>query len=112
MKTILATIVLGLASTTAALAGSGVYMGRASTGEAVYYHGARAQCGNLPSNHECWKNPAASYTIGRDQVFAIPDCKRRIFKEVWVGDRLVARNMRPQSKAISLVLETACNSAR
>ncbi len=90
---------------------TGVYMGKASTGEAVYYQGARAQCGDLPRTHECWRNPMIAYTIGRDHVAAIPNCQRGMFKEVWIGDRLVARNMKPASRAIQRVLETGCNSA-
>lgn len=96
----------------AALAGDTVYMGKASTGEPVYYHGARTQCGDLPPNHECWKNPMVSYTIGSDRIAAIANCKKGIFSQVWLGDRMVAKNMRPQSEAIRLVLRTACNSVR
>jgi len=87
-------------------------MGRASTGEAVYYIGANTQCGDLPRSHECWKNPMINYRIGKDNVAAIPDCKRGIFKEAWVGDRKVATNYRPQSEAIQLVLRTGCNTVR
>lgn len=113
MKKIIATLLFTLAATAPAFAqGKGVYMGRASTGEPVYYHGARAQCGDLPRTHECWKNPMLVYTIGSDEVTAIPDCRRGVFKEVWVDGQLVERNLRPQSEAIRLVLRTACNSVR
>lgn len=101
-----------LALATPAIAQDGVYMGKASTGEAVYYMGATAQCGDLPRTDQCWKNPTISYKIGADYVTAIPDCRRNTFKEVWVGDRKVATNMRPQSEAIRLVLRTGCNSVR
>lgn len=96
----------------AAQAQTPVYMGKASTGEPVYYIGANAQCGDLPRNHACWQNPMISYTIGADQVAAIPDCKQGIFAEVWVGGKLVTRNMKPASKAIQSVLETGCNSVK
>ena len=105
-------LVAVLVAAAPAIAQAGTYMGRASTGEAVYYMGARAQCGDLPRSDSCWKNPMISYKIGNDTVAAIPDCKRGVFKEVWVGDRKVATNMKPQSEAISLVLRTGCNSVR
>lgn len=98
-----------LASTTSALA-QGTYMGQASTGEAVYYNGARAQCGDLPRSHPCYASPMVAYTIGNDHVSAIADCQRGVFKEVWVGSQLVTRNMAPQSQAIAAVLNTACNA--
>ncbi len=101
---------LGLA--TPAIAQNRVYMGKASTGEAVYYMGATAQCGDLPRTDKCWKNPTIAYKIGSDYVTAIPDCQRNVFKEVWVRDRKVATNMRPQSEAIQLVLRAGCNSVR
>ncbi len=111
MKHVMMTLV-GLMVALPAIAQDGVYMGKASTGEAVYYLGAKAQCGDLPRSHACWKNPMISYKIGNDYVSAIPDCKRGIFKEAWVGDRKVAINMKPQSEAIRLVLRTGCNSVR
>jgi hypothetical protein len=85
-----------------------IYMGTASTGEAVYLLGSAAQCGDLPVDHECWKNPAISYRIGRDVVYAIPDCDARTFSEVWIGDELVATDMTPESEAIEKVLSFAC----
>lgn len=87
-----------------------IYMGKASTGEPVWYNGARAQCGDLPHDDECWKNPMVVYTIGSDHVTAIPDCKKGVFKEVWMKEQLIAKAMRPASQAIRSVLETACNS--
>ncbi|BAS58102.1 hypothetical protein NIES2135_25130 [Leptolyngbya boryana NIES-2135] len=95
-----------------AIAQMPVYMGKASTGEPVYYIGAKAQCGDLPRDHQCWQNPMISYTIGRDQVAAIPNCKQGVFAEIWVDGKLVTRNMKPASKAIQAVLETGCNSVK
>jgi hypothetical protein len=37
---------------------------------------------------------------------AIADRHRGVFNEVWVGDRIVNRNMRPQSKAIQKIKPT------
>jgi hypothetical protein len=91
----------------------GIYFGKASTGERVFYRGAKAQCGDLPRSHDCWLNtPMVAYRIGQDNVSAVADCRRGIFKEVWLGGRIVERNMKPSSKAIGLVLEVACNSLR
>jgi hypothetical protein len=86
----------------------GVYMGTASTGEAVYYLGSAAQCGDLPADDECWSNPAVAYIIGEDEVYAVPDCEANTFSEVWLGDELVATNMTPESGAIQKVLDYAC----
>jgi hypothetical protein len=85
-----------------------IYMGTASTGEAVYLLGSAVQCGDLPADDECWRNPAISYRIGRDVVFAVPDCDARTFSEVWIGDELVATDMAPESEAIEKVLSYAC----
>lgn len=47
-------------------------MGRASTGEVVYYHSAGFQCGHLPKNDFCWwLTLMLSYTIGSDNMSAI-----------------------------------------
>jgi hypothetical protein len=32
-----------------------------------------------------------------------------VFQEVWVGDQIVAYDMRPQSDAMQLVLNNACS---
>lgn len=96
-----------------AVAEDGVYFGKASTGERVFYRGAKAQCGDLPRSHDCWLNtPMVAYRIGRDEVSAVADCRRGVFKELWLAGRLTARDMKPSSKAIQLVLEVACNSVR
>lgn len=110
MKPFLLALVFAVAVVTPALGQERLYMGKASTGEPVWYNGARAQCGDLPRAHECWQNPMVSYTIGSDHVSAIPDCKKGVFKEVWIGDRVVSRSMRPASQALRSVLETACNA--
>lgn len=98
--------------TTPAFAEPSIYMGKAATGESVYYHGATAQCGDLPRHHTCWKNPMVSYRIGRDHVAAITNCQKGVFSEVWLDGKLVRRNMKPESEAMRLVLRTACNSVR
>lgn len=87
----------------------GTYVGQASTGEPVYYVGARFQCGDLPRNDECWwRTPMVVYQIGSDRVTAIADCQEQLFQEVWVDGEVVARDMRPQSDALRLVLGNAC----
>jgi hypothetical protein len=93
-----------------ASANPGTYMGRASTGESIYFQGATFQCGDLPADHECWwRTPTVSYVIGNDYVTAIADCQAGVFQEVWVGDQIVAYDMRPQSDAMQLVLNNACS---
>ncbi len=87
-----------------------IYVGKASTGEAVYYQGARFQCGDLPRTDECWwRSPVIVYKIGNDGVTAIGDCKEQVFKSVMVGDKVVAQNMRPQSDALRQVLDRSCH---
>ena len=91
----------------------GVYVGRASTGEPVYYQSARFQCGDLPRNHECWTNtPMVAYTIGTDQVTAIANCRRGLFTEGSASSGAVIQNMRPASNALRKVLKMACSSGR
>jgi len=91
----------------------GVYMGKAVTGESVYYNGASAQCGELPASNSCWRNnPSIDYGIGGDRVFAVGDCQRGVFKEVWVNGKIVQRDMVPRSRAIQKVLVSACRSVQ
>jgi hypothetical protein len=106
----LAAIAIILATATPAFA-EGTYMGKLPTGEAVHYYGARTQCGDLPKTDDCWKNPMLSYTIGSKQVTAIANCKRAMFSEVWMDNRVVERNTKPRSEVIRQILKTACNSA-
>jgi hypothetical protein len=104
----LVTLPMTKGATWADVAG-GTYLGQASTGEAVYYVGARFQCGDLPRTDECWwRTPMVVYHIGQDAVTAIADCQQQVFREVWLDGEVVARNMRPQSEAIRLVIENAC----
>lgn len=112
MQKLLVLLVFTQALVSPALAEQGLYMGKAANGQPVYYKSAAAQCGDLPNNDPCWRNPAVLYTIGSDEVFAVTDCQRQVFKEVWIGDRKVATNVVPQSEALRLVLRTACNSVR
>jgi hypothetical protein len=106
----LATLPLGMGG---AIANDGTYMGRAATGESIYFQGATFQCGDLPADNECWwRTPTVSYVIGADAVTAIADCQAGLFQEVWVGDQIVAYDMRPQSAAMQLVLDNACSGAQ
>lgn len=91
--------------------GAGEYMGVASTGEDVYYGGMTLQCGDLPDSDPCWRSPNVNYTIGNDSVFAIADCSRQVFTEVWVGGEMVAQDMAPQSEAIAKMISLACYDA-
>jgi|GEM_PF-6346750 len=87
-----------------------IYVGKASTGEPVYFQGARFQCGDLPRADECWwRSPMIVYTIGNDGVTEIGDCKNQVFTEVSSKDGIVARNMRPQSNALRQVLDRGCH---
>ena len=95
---------------TQSLADKPIYVGKASTGEPVYFNGARFQCGDLPRTDECWwRTPLISYKIGEDNVTAIGDCKNQVFETVMLGDKIVAQNMRPQSAALSQVLDRSCH---
>jgi hypothetical protein len=103
------TIMPTQAETSLANPAQGIYLGQASTGEAVYFKGANFQCGDLPRNHECWwRTPIVVYQIGPDAVTAITDCQTQVFKEVWLEGEIVARDMRPQSEALQLVMNNAC----
>lgn len=95
-----------------ALALDGIYFGRASTGERVIYHGGRAQCGDLPRSHECWKNPMVGYTIGSDYVEAIVNCRSRLFSKVMMDGKVIQRNMKPTSEATRLIVAVACNATK
>jgi hypothetical protein len=86
-------------------------MGVAATGEDVYYGGMTLQCGDLPESDPCWRSPNVNYTIGNDSVFAIADCDRQVFTEVWVDSEMVAQDMAPQSEAIAQVISLACYDA-
>jgi hypothetical protein len=112
MKNLLLGFAFTLTFAAPGFANDRTYMGRAATGERVYYYGARTQCGNLPRKHECWRNPMVAYTVGFDRVTATTNCKKGVFPEVWVGGQVVARDVRPASEAMSLVLKKACNSVR
>ncbi|MCU0571294.1 MAG: hypothetical protein MUF49_32600 [Oculatellaceae cyanobacterium Prado106] len=86
------------------------YMGRAATGEDVYFVSAVFQCGDLPANHECWwRTPMVNYQIGSDDVYASADCATNTFTTVWVRGQVVAENMKPQSQALQLVMDNACS---
>lgn len=98
-----------VSQTTLADPAGGTYLGQASTGEAVYYVGARFQCGDLPRTDECWwRTPMVVYRIGSDSVTAIADCQQRVFREIWLDGEIVAREMHPQSEAIRLMIDNAC----
>jgi hypothetical protein len=105
-RTLLSAIALSLFALPALA--EGVYMGTASTGEAVYYLGSNLQCGDLPDGEECWDIPSVSYLIGEDEVFAVPDCEAQTFAEVWIGGEMVATDMAPESEAIQKILDYAC----
>lgn len=107
MKKIFAAIALTFVAVSPATAQT--YMGKASTGEAVYYNGAKGiYCGAVASE-KCWRYPETFYRIGSDNVTAIVDCKVGVFKEVRTGSNLVTRNMKPQSDAIQKILNKACD---
>ncbi len=107
MKNIFVAIALTFMAVSPATAQT--YMGKASTGEAIYYNGAKGIYCGAESSEKCWRYPETFYTIGSDDVMAIADCKVGVFKEVRTGSKLVARNMKPQSDAIQKVLDKACD---
>lgn len=90
-----------------------LYMGKASTGESVYYYGGRAQCGDLPRHDNCWRNPMIRYTMGKEEFNTVLDCKRKIFKEAWsVTYGKVYRNVKPSSLATKKMIEIACSNSK
>ena len=106
----LSAIVLVVAAPTPLLAETpNLYVGVASTGECVYYHGAHFQCGDLPRTDDCWTNtPMLSYTIGTDTVWAIADCRQGLLKEGGSSSGIIIKNMRPASNALRKVIQMAC----
>jgi hypothetical protein len=89
-----------------------LYMGKASTGESVYYYGGRAQCGDLPRSDTCWKNPMIAYTLGNEEFNTVLDCQKKIFSEalsVTTGKRYKA--VAPSSAATRRMVAMACADA-
>jgi len=56
-----------------------LYMGKASTGEHLWYYGGRSQCGDLPRTDICWLNPMIVYTLGQERFTTILDCSKKVF---------------------------------
>ena len=89
-----------------------LYMGKASTGENVYFYGGRAQCGDLPRKDVCWKNPMIKYTLGKEEFNTVLDCKRRLFSEAYSvtsGKRYI--DIKPSSTATKNMVLMACVEA-
>jgi hypothetical protein len=87
-------------------------MGKASTGESVYYYGGRAQCGELPRSDTCWQNPMIKYTLGNEEFNTVLDCRRKIFSEahsVTTGRRY--QTVPPSSAATRKMVAMACADA-
>lgn len=111
VSVLLTLITIPILSRAALAESEGTYLGQASTGEAVYYVGARFQGGDLPHTDECWwRTPMVVYRIGADSVTAVADCQSRTFREVWLDGAVVARDLHPQSEAIRLVIDNACRA--
>lgn len=89
-----------------------LYMGKASTGELVYYYGGRAQCGDLPKNDRCWKNPMIEYTLGGERFNTVLDCRQKLFSEAYsvtTGKRYTG--VTPSSAATRKMVALACAEA-
>ena len=89
-----------------------LYMGKASTGEDLWFYGGRAQCGDLPRADKCWRNPMIVYTLGNERFTTILDCSKKIFALAMsdtTGRKY--RNVAPTSKATSRMINMACESA-
>ena len=113
MKTLLL-FAITITSTTPVLSqsvNSPLYMGKASTGEEVWFYGGRAQCGDLPRAHECWwRNPMIMYTLDKEEFNTILDCKKGIFKEVHsVTNNKQYYNINPTSAATEKMVEMTCS---
>ncbi len=77
-----------------------IYMGKAATGESVWYYGGRAQCGDLPSKHKCWNNPMIVYMLGNEKFNTVLDYKKKIFAEAFsVPSGKTYKNVIPTSAA-------------
>jgi len=90
-----------------------MYMGKAATGEEVWYYGSRAQCGDLPRSDECWRNnPMIKYRLGSETFNTILDCREELFKEALsTRDGKIYRNVRPSSPATKRMIELACQAS-
>ena len=111
MKTLLL-LAIAITSTTPVLSqsfNSPLYMGKASTGEEVWFYGGRPQCGDLPRSDECWRDPMIMYTLDKEEFNTILDCKKGIFKEVYsVTNNKVYSNINPSSSATKKMVEMSC----
>ena len=116
MKTLLL-FAITIASTTPVLSQSvkfPLYMGKASTGEEVWYYGAAYQCGDLPRSDECWwRYPMIKYTLDKEEFNTILDCKKGIFKIVHsVTNNKQYYNINPTSAATKKMVDMACSQWR
>ncbi len=84
------------------------FLGKASTGEEVWYYGGRDQCGEFPRSHECFKNPMIMYTLGDKTFNTVVDCNKLIFKEVSDLSGKRYYNVHPSSIATNTMVKKAC----
>lgn len=89
-----------------------LYMGKASTGESVYFYGGRAQCGDLPRTDSCWSNPMIKYTLGGEEFNTVLNCRNKVFSEAYsVTTGKIYKNITPSSTATRKMVAMACRSA-
>jgi hypothetical protein len=90
-----------------------LYMGKAKTGEDVWYYGARAQCGDLPRTDECWLNPMIKYRLDDETFNTVLDCKRNRFQQARsLRSDQVYFDVVPSSPATAKMVQMACQAAR
>lgn len=88
---------------------AGDYLGKAATGEDVYYISDRIYCPQSPKGDPCWNSPSVVYQIGVDRVEAIADCTGKTLTTTLVGGKESVIKITPQSGAIADVIKRACD---
>lgn len=92
-----------------AIPSNGEYLGKAVTGEDVFYISDRAYCPQSPKGDPCWDSPSVVYQIGADRVEAIADCPSKTLTTTMIGGKESAIKITPKSGAIADVIKRACD---
>jgi hypothetical protein len=104
--------ILGIPSGLAQSLDQPLYMGKASTGEQVWFYGGRSQCGDLPKDDQCWRNPMIVYRLDDEAFNTVVDCRLRLFKDARSQSTGKAYlGIRPSSDATRAMIQIACANA-